>query len=69
MHTHIWGSLVARTIRNLPTMQETQVQYLGREDTLGEGNGYLLLYSCWRILWTEEPGGQQSTGSQRVGHN
>ena len=35
----------------------------------GEGNGYLLLYSCWRILWTEEAGGQQSTGSQRVGHD
>ena len=39
---------------------------LGRSP--GEGNGNPLQYSCWRIPWTEEPGGLQSTGSQRVGH-
>ena len=33
----------------------------------GEGNGTPLQYSCWRIPWTEEPGGLQSLGSQRVG--
>ena len=35
----------------------------------GEGNGNSLHYSCWRIPGTEEPGGLQSVGSQRVGHN
>ena len=35
----------------------------------GEGNGYPLQDSCWRISWTEEPGELPSTGSQRVGHN
>ena len=40
---------------------------LGRSP--GEGNGNPLQYSCWRIPWTEEPGGLQSMGSQRVGHD
>jgi len=35
----------------------------------GGGHGNLLQYSSWRIPWTEEPGGLQSIGSQRVGHN
>ena len=35
----------------------------------GEGNGNPLQYSCWKIPWTEEPGGLQSKGLQRVGHN
>ena len=35
----------------------------------GEGNGNPLQYSCLKIPWTEEPGGRQSMGSQRVGHN
>ena len=35
----------------------------------GEGNGNPLQYSSWRIPWTEEPGGLQPTGSQRVGYN
>ena len=36
---------------------------------LGEGKGYPLQYSCWEIPWTEEPGGLQSMGSQRVRHD
>ena len=40
---------------------------LGRSP--GEGSGNPLHYSCWRIPWTEEPGGLQSVGSQRVGHD
>ena len=40
---------------------------LGRSP--GEGNGNPLQYSGWRIPWTEEPGGLQSMGSQRVGHD
>ena len=35
----------------------------------GEGSGTPLQYSCWKIPWTEEPGGLQSMGSQRVGHD
>ena len=40
------ASLVAQTVKNLPAMQGTQVQSLGWEDPLGEGNGYPLQYSC-----------------------
>ena len=50
-------------------MQETQFPFLGREDTLEEE---MATHSCilaWVIPWTEEPGGLQSMGSQRVGHN
>ena len=50
-------------------MQEMQVQYLSQEDPPGEGNGNLLQFLIWRILWTEEPGGLQSIGSQRVRHD
>ena len=49
-------------------MQKAQVQSLGWEDPLGKG---MVTYSsilAWRIPWTEEPGGLQSLGSQRVGH-
>ena len=42
---------------------------LGSEIPPGEGNGSPLQYSYWRIPWKEEPGGLQSTGLQRVGHN
>ena len=37
MYVHIWASLVAQTVKNLPAMQETQVQYLGQEDPLKKG--------------------------------
>jgi len=40
------ASLVAQVVKNLPAMQETQVQSLGQEDSPGEGNGYPLQYSC-----------------------
>ena len=40
------ASLVAPSVKNLPAMQETQVQSLGQEDSPGEGNGYPLQYSC-----------------------
>ena len=39
-------SMIAKTVKNLPAMQETRVQSLGQEDSPGEGNGYLLQYSC-----------------------
>ena len=49
-------------------MQETWVRSLGQEDPLGGGNGNPLQYSCLEIPYTEEPGGLQSMGSQRVIH-
>ena len=55
-------------IKNLPTVQETWVQSLGRED-LEKGMAVHSSILAWRIPWTEEPGGLQFTGSQRVGHD
>ena len=60
---------VAQTIKNLPAMQETQVQSLGQEDPLEEGMATHSSILAWRIPWTEEPGGLQSLGSRRVGHD
>ena len=60
-------SLVAQTVKHLPTMQETRVQSLGREDPLEEGMATHSSILAWRIPWTEEPGGLQSMGSQRTG--
>ena len=65
----IWASQVAQWYRNHLPMQEMQVRSLGQKDPLEEG---MATHSCilaWRIPWTEESGGLQSTGSQRVGHN
>ena len=50
-------------------MQETQVRSLGREDPLEKKMTTLSSILAWKVPWTEEPGGLQSTGSQRVGHN
>ena len=46
-----------------------QAQSLGREDPLEEGMAIYSSILAWRIPWTEEPGGLQSMGSQRVGHD
>ena len=58
-----WASLVAQMVKNLPAMQETQVQSLGQEDPLEKE---MATHSCilaWRIPWTEELGWLQSMGS------
>ena len=62
------GSLVAHMVKNLPAIQETQVQSLGQEDPLEKG---MATHSsiAWRIPRTEEPGRLQSKGSQRFGHD
>ena len=60
--------LVAQIVKNLPAIQEIQVQLLGREDPLEKGVATHLSMLAWRIPWTEEPGGLQSMGSQGVGH-
>ena len=63
------ASLVAQTVKNLPAVQETQVQSQGQEDSLEKGMATHSSILAWRIPWTVEPGGLQSTGSQRVGHD
>ena len=57
---------MARTVKNLPAMQETLVQSLGQEDPLEKGMATHSSILAWRIPWTEEPGGLQSMGLQRV---
>ena len=56
------ASLVAQMVKNLPTMQETQVQSLGWEDPLEEGVATHSSVLAWRIPWTEESGRLQSMG-------
>ena len=63
------ASLVAQTVKNPPAMWETWVQSLGWEDPLEEGMATHSSILAWRIPWTEEPGGLQSMGPQRVGHD
>ena len=57
------SSLVAQTVKNLPTMHETWVRFLGQEDPLEKGMAAHFSIA-WRIPWTEEPGWLQSMGSQ-----
>ena len=64
-----WPSLVAHTVKNPPTMRETWVWSLGWDEPLEEGMATHSSILAWRIPWTEEPGGIQSMGSQRVRHN
>ena len=56
-------------VKNLPAIQETQVRSLGREDPLEKAIATHSSILAWRIPWTEKPGGLQSIGSQRVGHD
>ena len=56
-------------LKNLPAMHETWVQSLGQEDPLEKEMATHSSILAWRIPWTEEPGGLQSMGSQRVRHN
>ena len=63
------SSLVAQTVKNLPAVQETQVQSQGQEDSLEKGMATHSSILAWRIPWTVEPGWLQSMGSQRVGQD
>ena len=63
------NTLMAQMVKNLCTMQETQVQSLGWEEPLEKGMATKSSILAWRIQWTEEPGGLQSVGSQRFGHD
>ena len=63
--TDILGaSLVAQLVKNLPTMQETWVRFLGQEDPLEKEMTTHSSILAWRIPWTEEPGGLQFMESQ-----
>ena len=66
---YIETSLVAQTVKRLPAMWEAEVQSLGREDILEKEMATHSSILAWRIPWTEEPGGLQSMGLQRVGHS
>ena len=60
---------MARSVKNLPAMQETRVQSLGWEDPLEEGMVNHSSILAWRIPRTEKPGRLQSIASKRMGHN
>ena len=60
---------MAQVVKNLPTMQETWVQSMGQEDPLEKRRATDSSILAWRITWTEEPGGLQSMGLRRVGHD
>ena len=60
---------MAQIVKNLPAIQETQVRPLGQEDPLEEGMATHSSIFAWRIPRTEQSGGLQSMGSQRVGHD
>ena len=55
---------VAQMVKNLPAMQETRVRFLGLEDPLENGMAAHSSILAWRVPWTEEPGGLQSTGGK-----
>ena len=60
---------MAQSVKNLPTMQETWVQFLGGEDSLEKGMATHISILAWEVPWIEEPGGLQSMGLQRFRHN
>ena len=63
------ASLLAQSVKNLPALQETWVQSLGQEDPLEKEVVKHSSILAWEIPWTEEPGGLQSMGSERVRHD
>ena len=63
------ASLVTQTVKNLPIIQETWDQSLGWEDLLEKGMATDSSILAWRISWTQQSGGLQSMGSQRVRHD
>ena len=60
---------MAQMVKRLPTMWETQVQSLGRQDPLEKEMATHSSILAWKIPWTEELGWLLSMGSQRVGHD
>ena len=64
-----WVSLEAQLVKNPPAMQDTWVRFLGWEDPLEKEMATDSSILAWEIPRTEEPGGLQSMGSQRVRHD
>ena len=62
-------SLMTQTVKRLPTMQETRVQFLGQEDLLEKEMASHSSTLAWKIPWMEEPGRLQFMGLQRIGHD
>ena len=60
---------MAQRVKRLPEMQETWIRSLGQEDPLEKGMATHSSTLAWKIPWTEKPGGLQSMGPQRVGHD
>ena len=60
---------MAQRLKHLPAMWETWIRSLGQEDPLEKEMSTHSSILAWRIPWAEEPGGLQSMGSQRVGHD
>ena len=60
---------MAQRLKPLPAMQETWVRSLGQEDPLEKEMATHSSILAWKIPWMEEPGGLQSMGSQKVGHD
>ena len=69
IYIYIWTSLIAQSVKNLPIVQETWVRSLGQEAPLEKEMATHSNILAWKSSWTEEPGGLQSMGSQRVGHD
>ena len=65
MFNEKWAPLIAQLVKNLPPLQETQVQSLGREDPLEKEMATRPSILAWRIPWTEEPGGLKFMGLQK----
>ena len=63
------STLVAQTVKRLPTMRETRVQSLGRENPLEKEMATHSSILAWKSPWTEDPGRLQSMGLQRIGHD
>ena len=68
-NSEIRASLVAQWVKSLPTMQESRVQSLGWEDPLEKEMAIHSSILAWKIPWTEDAGGLQSLGLQRIRHN
>ena len=68
-YVKMYSLLVAQMVKNVRAMQEAWVQSLGWKDPLEKGMATHSSICAWRIPWTEKPGGLQSMGSQRAGHD
>ena len=69
MCVYMWGFPGGSVIKNLPVNAGDMDLIPGLGRSPGEGNGNPLQYSSWKIPWTEETGGLQPQGLQRVGHD